>query len=66
MTMVKLVYQPLELVEVLGLSRSSVYTGLRNGTIPCIRVSKRILIPKKMLDEWLSKRGQKVEAVAKS
>lgn len=54
----KLVYQVNELVDLLGLSISSVYKGINTGDIPHVRVNGRILIPKKMLDEWLSKREQ--------
>jgi len=56
----KLVYTPYELEQVLGLSRSSVYQGIASGEIPHIRVGNRILIPKKLLDEWLS--GKQVRA----
>ncbi len=52
----RLVYSVYDLVDLLGLSISSVYKGINDNEIPHIKVGSRILIPKKMLDEWLSKR----------
>jgi excisionase family DNA binding protein len=49
----KLVYSVYDLVDLLGISISSVYKGITDGTIPHLRVGSRILIPKKKLDEWL-------------
>lgn len=59
----RLVYSVYDLVELLGLSISSVYQAITNNEIPHIRVGSRILIPKKMLDEWLSKRQTKTSGV---
>ena len=47
------VYTPAEVCAVLGLSRSSVYLRLREGSIPHVRVGRRILIPKSALAEML-------------
>jgi len=52
----RLVYSVYDLVDVLGLSISSVYKGINDNEIPHVKVGSRILIPKKVLDEWLSKR----------
>ena len=52
----RLVYTVYDLVQLLGLSISSVYKGIADDEIPHIRVGSRILVPRKMLDEWLSKR----------
>ena len=59
----RLVYSVYDLVELLGLSISSAYQAITNNEIPHIRVGSRILIPKKMLDEWLSKRQTKTSGV---
>ena len=44
-----------EAVEILGISRGSAYQAVRMGEIPCIKIGKRILVPRvaleKMLDE---------------
>jgi len=44
-----------EAAEILGISRGSAYQAVRMGEIPCIKIGKRILVPRvaleKMLDE---------------
>lgn len=60
----RLVYSVYDLVELLGISITSVYKGINDNSIPHVRVGSRILIPKKMLDEWLSKRDQGTLACA--
>ena len=52
----RLVYSVYDVVHLLGLSISSVYKGINDNEIPHVKVGSRILIPKKMLDEWLCKR----------
>jgi len=54
----RLVYSVYELVELLGISISSAYQAIERNEIPHVKVGSRILIPKKMLDEWLSKHEQ--------
>lgn len=54
----KLVYNVEDLVDLLGISISSVYKGINENSIPHVRVGSRILIPKKMMDEWLSKQAK--------
>jgi len=44
----------------LGLSKSSVYEGIRNGQIPHIRIGRRILIPRIALDRMLSGQQKQV------
>ena len=39
--------------EMLGLSRASVYQGVRTGEIPHVRIGKRILIPRRTLERIL-------------
>lgn len=50
----RLTYQPDELAITLGVGRQAVYRGLREGTIPSIRVGKRFIIPKSAIQEWLA------------
>ena len=53
-----LVYKPEEVRKLLGCSRGVVYSGLRAGTIPCVRVSPRkYLIPKAAFMRWLENGG---------
>lgn len=44
-----------EAADVLGISRGSAYQAVQMGEIPCIKIGKRILVPRvaleKMLDE---------------
>ena len=47
-------YTPGELAGVLGISRSGVYTALRNGTIPHVRIGRRFVIPKTAVESWLA------------
>lgn len=42
-----------EVCKALGIGRSSFYALTKSGTIPHIRVGRRILIPIKELDEWI-------------
>jgi excisionase family DNA binding protein len=46
-----------ELAEELGVSRATVYAGLREGTIPGIRLGKRFIIPRAAITEWLRSAG---------
>ncbi len=42
-----------ELAAELGLGRQTVYAGLRNGSIPSVRVGKRFIIPRAVIARWL-------------
>lgn len=42
-----------EAAEVLGISRGSAYQAVRMGEIPCIKIGKRILVPRVALDKML-------------
>ncbi len=53
-----------ELAEVLGLSRISVYTALRAGEIPSIRLGKRFVLPRAAIQRWLEGAGKPIVAVA--
>ena len=44
--------------RVLGLSRGAAYEAVRTGSIPSIRIGKRILIPKVALMRLLEKAGE--------
>jgi excisionase family DNA binding protein len=48
-----------ELAAELGISRQSAYAGLREGTIPSIRLGKRFIIAKSAISEWLKHSGTK-------
>ncbi len=42
----------------MGIGYQAAYAGLRNGTIPSIRLGKRFIIPRAAIDEWLRKAGK--------
>lgn len=48
-----------ETSELLGLSRNSTYQGVLTGEIPCVKVGKRILIPRLALEKMLAEVGNK-------
>lgn len=53
-----------ELARELGLGRLTVYTALRNGTIPSIRVGKRYVLPRAAISEWLKTAAGQVKVIA--
>ena len=42
----------------LGISRATAYDAISRGEIPCIRIGRRILIPKVALERLLDGSGQ--------
>ena len=40
--------------NVLGCSRATCYRWVREGRIPALHVGRRILIPRKALEDWLA------------
>ena len=62
----KVVLNVNEVAEMLDLSRNSIYSGLKRGEIPHIRVGKRLLIPRAALEAMLkSKTGDDAESIAR-
>ena len=55
----KLVYSVPEAGELLGLSRPSAYKAAKAGTIPIIRLGRKLAVPKAALDRMLLEAGQK-------
>ena len=51
----RLVFSVQEISRLLGLSRASTYEAVRVGSIPSIKVGRRILIPKSALQELLDR-----------
>ena len=50
----KLVYSVVEVGELLGIGRSKAYELVRSGTIPSLRLGRRIVIPKLALSRFLA------------
>lgn len=42
-----------EAAETLGISRNSAYTLAKSGELPTIRLGRRLLVPKRALDQLL-------------
>ena len=51
----RIVFSVQEISRLLGLSRASTYEAVRVGSIPSIKVGRRILIPKSALQELLDR-----------
>ena len=49
----KLVFSVTEMAELLGIGRSKAYELVRSGTIPSLRLGKRIVIPARTLSRFL-------------
>jgi excisionase family DNA binding protein len=43
-----------EAAEMIGIGRTSVYTAIRLGQLPSLRLGKRLLVPRAALEELLS------------
>ena len=54
----RLVYTVSEARQTLGISRGLMYEAIRTGTIPSVRIGRRILIPKTALERVLDKKVQ--------
>ena len=53
-----------ELARELGLGRLTVYTALRNGTIPSIRVGKHYVLPRAAIADWLKSAAGHLKLIA--
>ena len=47
-------YTIADLVVRIGLSRNSVYAGIRRGEIPSLKVGSRYILPRASIDRWLA------------
>lgn len=47
-----------QLAGELGISRQSAYNGLRQGTIPAIRIGRRFIVARTAIADWLKNSGQ--------
>ena len=52
-----LVYTIQEAAILLNLGRSSMYQAVRNGSIPSVKLGRRILIPRTALEQFLLTAG---------
>ena len=48
--------KPIEVAELLGLSRSKVFEMLAAEELPVVRIGRVIRVPREQLDEWIEDR----------
>jgi excisionase family DNA binding protein len=46
-------YSIAQIQEMLPLGKTRIYQSLAAGDIPCLRLGRRFIVPKKKFDEWL-------------
>lgn len=51
----RLAYRAPEVAKLLGVSRTTVFAWVKDGTIPSIRVGGTVMIPRSGLEEWLAR-----------
>ncbi len=52
-----------EVAELLDLSRNGVYLGAKRGEIPNVTVGRRVLFPRRAIEQWLAVRGTESKRV---
>lgn len=58
----KLLYRPTELIELLGCSRSKIYSLIAEGAIPHIKVGPRgIRVPAEGIRQWIREKSEDKE-----
>ena len=53
----RLTYTVEEAAELLGVSRGSAYLAAREGELPTLRLGRRLLVPRRALEEMLNGAG---------
>ncbi len=48
----------MEAAEELGISKGSAYEAARTGTIPTIRIGRRLIVPRAAFDRMLEQAGE--------
>ena len=48
--------KPMEVAELLGLSRSKVFEMLAAEELPVVRIGRAIRVPREQLDDWIQDR----------
>jgi excisionase family DNA binding protein len=49
-----LIYEPKELFKLIKVSKNTGYQLLRSGAIKSVKAARKILIPRKSVEDWLS------------
>jgi len=51
-----LLLKPMEVAELLGLSRSKVFEMLASEELPAVRFGRVVRVPREQLDQWIQSR----------
>ena len=51
-----------EVAQLLGLGKTATWEALWRGEIPYVRVGRRVLVPRRALEEFLAQAGHRYEA----
>ncbi len=62
----RVVLRPVEVGRMLGIRRSRVYTLLKRGVLPSVRIEGAIWIPRPALEEWLRQQSKHALAAVRS
>ncbi len=52
-----------EAARILGIGRNSAYEAIHRGEIPAIRIGRRVVVPRKALDDLLAGRSPEPDSV---
>jgi excisionase family DNA binding protein len=57
--MEKLLLRPTEAADALGVSRSTIYELVADGTVPSMRLGRSVRVPAESLREWVLKSSER-------
>ena len=60
------ILRPVQVGRLLGLGRSRVYSLVRQGVLPSVRIAGAIWIPRLALEEWLREQSRRALAVTRT
>lgn len=52
----RLTYSVDEVAKLLGIGRNSAYRAVQTGELPSLRIGRRVVVPRRALEEWLTER----------
>lgn len=59
-----LLLRGIEVADALGISRALAYRWMKNGTLPIVRVSRAVRVPREALLDWIKRNTQSDRAEA--
>jgi len=48
--------RPEEVAQILGIGRTKLYSMIRQGELPVLRIGRLVRIPQSQLDSWITER----------